>query len=92
MFKFAQPRLLPLPWRYVASVLALDRIFLRRIRKPCGKSRYPISNAPENTSKKEGHKYDTKAGGPSEKERKTMRDETMGKKTMSKEMTGKEKQ
>jgi len=49
-------------------------------------------NAPENTSKKEGHKYDTKAGVPSEKERKTMRDETMGKKTMSKEMTGKEKQ
>jgi hypothetical protein len=49
-------------------------------------------DAPENRSKKEGHKYDTKAGTPTEKERETMREETLGKKTTSKEMTGKEKQ
>lgn len=49
-------------------------------------------DARENRSKKEGHKYDTKASAPSEKERETMREETVGKKTMSKEMTGKKKQ
>lgn len=46
-------------------------------------------DAPENRSKKEGHKYDTKAGTPTEKERETMREETLGRKTTSKEMTGK---
>jgi hypothetical protein len=51
---------------------------------------YP--DAPENRSKKEGHKYDTKVGTPTEKERETMREETLGKKATSKEMTGKEKQ
>jgi len=47
-------------------------------------------NDPENTSKKEGHKYDTKAGAPSEKERETMRKETMGKEPARKETMGKE--
>ena len=46
-------------------------------------------NDPENTNKKEGHKYDTKAGAPSEKERETMRKETVGKETTRKETMGK---
>jgi hypothetical protein len=45
-------------------------------------------NEPENTNKKEGHKYDTKAGAPSEKERETMRKETVGKETTRKETLG----
>lgn len=47
-------------------------------------------NAPQNISKEEGHKYDTKAGPISEKDRETMRKETMRKELMAKETTGKE--
>lgn len=45
---------------------------------------------PQNISKEEGHKYDTKAGPVSEKDRETMRKETTRKELMAKETTGKE--
>jgi hypothetical protein len=92
MFKFVSTTIIAASLAVCSFSAAAGSHVSERDKETMRKESLSDPDAPENTSKKEGHEYDAKTRGPSEKERKTMRDETMGKKTMSKEMTGKEKQ
>jgi hypothetical protein len=89
MFKFVSTTIIAASMAICSFSVAAGSHVSEKDKETMRKESLSDPNAPENTSKKEGHKYDAKTSGPSEKERKTMHDETMGKKTMGKEMTGK---